>query len=170
MLIYQQKPNRYVYFLKSFMLAGLVLLIDFFTKYLAFKLLGDESFSLFPGFNFTLVLNYNAVFGINHTTGASFYLAVMMVAITMGYIFWLIDISQKRKEQVGIALLFGGAMGNIINLFYSGYVIDFISIYIQNWHWPIFNMADLTIGMGVLLTLSALGNKNKQSGNKVKIG
>jgi signal peptidase II len=47
----------------------------------------------------------------------------------------------------------GGAMGNVIDRIRYGYVIDFIDIYYQNWHWPAFNIADSAISIGVVLLL-----------------
>ncbi len=53
----------------------------------------------------------------------------------------------------GLALIFGGAVGNLIDRFMYGKVVDFLDFYIGSWHWPAFNIADssISIGMGILI-------------------
>ncbi|MGR8941110.1 MAG: signal peptidase II, partial [Gammaproteobacteria bacterium] len=53
-----------------------------------------------------------------------------------------------------LALILGGAVGNLIDRVAYGYVIDFIDVYYQNWHFPAFNIADSAINLGVFLLLA----------------
>ncbi len=65
-------------------------------------------------------------------------------------------------QSLGLAMVLGGAMGNLIDRLRFGYVIDFLDVYYQTWHWPIFNVADSAITVGVFLLLFD-SFKNKES-------
>jgi signal peptidase II len=54
---------------------------------------------------------------------------------------------------VAWALVLGGALGNLIDRILYGYVIDFLDVYVGDWHWPAFNVADSAITLGVVLLL-----------------
>lgn len=79
--------------------------------------------------------------------------------ITVLYIFLKTSITCKL-ELLSLSFIMGGAIGNIIDRFMLGYVVDFIDIYIKSYHWPTFNIADSFISMGIILLLiSVLRNK-----------
>ena len=66
--------------------------------------------------------------------------------------------------KYAIALILGGALGNLIDRSIYGYVIDFIDVYYQQYHWPAFNIADSAIFVGaILLILDSLKNHEKDS-------
>ncbi|MFC1778665.1 signal peptidase II, partial [Pseudomonadota bacterium] len=52
-----------------------------------------------------------------------------------------------------LCLIIGGAVGNLIDRVINGYVVDFIDVYVNDWHWPAFNVADSAITCGVILLL-----------------
>jgi len=54
---------------------------------------------------------------------------------------------------VTLSLILGGAVGNLIDRIAYSYVIDFIDVYYQSWHWPVFNIADSAISIGVVMML-----------------
>ncbi|MBN2345874.1 MAG: signal peptidase II [Candidatus Aminicenantes bacterium] len=64
-----------------------------------------------------------------------------------------------RLELLAYAFILGGALGNIIDRLRLGYVVDFIDLYVGNWHWPTFNVADSCITIGVLLLALTLLRK-----------
>lgn len=64
-------------------------------------------------------------------------------------------------ERTGLALIVGGALGNIIDRLRQGAVTDFIDLYWRNWHWPTFNGADIAITMGALLVFIAWRRSSK---------
>lgn len=65
-------------------------------------------------------------------------------------------ISPARKAmRLGLALMLGGAIGNLIDRIYLGYVIDFIDVFVQPYHWPAFNIADCSVCLGGLLLLTS---------------
>jgi signal peptidase II len=62
-------------------------------------------------------------------------------------------------------MILGGAGGNLIDRIVYGYVVDFIDIYVENWHWPAFNVADMAISIGAgLVILDSLGLFRRKTG------
>jgi signal peptidase II len=101
-----------------------------------------------------------------HNTGAAFsflseaggwqrwLFAGLAVAISTAIAVWLTRL--KKHETllaVALALILGGAVGNLIDRLVYGYVIDFLDVYYESWHWPAFNIADSAITLGVMLML-----------------
>lgn len=79
-------------------------------------------------------------------------LSAVAVAISLGLAVWLTRVSQ-RLTALGIGLVIGGALGNVIDRIRFGAVFDFLDFYIGAWHWPAFNVADSCITVGVVLLL-----------------
>lgn len=72
--------------------------------------------------------------------------------VVMGLVFWLFTLqSSSRWVAVSISLILGGAIGNLIDRIRYGYVIDFIDVYVNEWHWPIFNIADTAVCIGAVM-------------------
>ena len=68
------------------------------------------------------------------------------------------------REQTAIGLIFGGAVGNLIDRTRFGSVVDFVDVYFRDWHWPAFNVADSAITVGVaLLALGLISDKSSSS-------
>ncbi len=67
---------------------------------------------------------------------------------------WLTRL-QKHEVllSVALSLILGGVIGNLIDRLAYGYVIDFLDVYVEEWHWPAFNVADSAITLGVALIL-----------------
>jgi signal peptidase II len=139
------------------------LLLDQLSKYIAVETLTlGQTISVFPGFNFTLVHNYGSAFGfLNRGEGWNqVFLSGIAIVATILFIVWLWKIPKERSfEGLGIALLLSGAMGNLIDRLYYGYVIDFLDFYIADWHWYAFNLADSFICLGALLVMLQLFKK-----------
>ena len=110
--------------------------------------------------NLTLVHNTGAAFGLlagqTSILRTIFFLGVSLVA--MGVILWMVfRLPQDQKvELLALSLIFGGALGNVIDRARLGEVIDFIDVYYHNYHWPAFNLADSAITIGVILLLFRL--------------
>lgn len=135
----------------------LLLILDQWTK-----LLVDNRFVLYESVplidNFlalTYVRNKGAAFGIlaDSAVRIPFFITVSIVAL-VGILWYLhkIDIAQKLQHWA-LALIFSGALGNLIDRIRLGEVIDFIDAHWYQYHWPAFNVADsaITIGVGLLL-------------------
>lgn len=148
--------------LKYLWLSAAVVAVDQVTKWLAVKfLLGRPPLEILPGFDLQLVYNTGAAFGLLDDAGGwqnGFFIAVALVVCV--FISNMLRRLQPDEVQgaVALALILGGAIGNVIDRVMQGYVVDFIHWYYQNWHWPTFNIADSAITVGaVLLVLDTLG-------------
>lgn len=130
------------------------IVVDQLTKILAVLLLDPRSpVVLIPNIlNFTLVRNEGAAFGLFQGKLYIFLIAAIIAVFTI-----LRYLRRIPREEVwlrtGLALLFSGAMGNFIDRVRLGYVIDFIDLHWYHHHWPVFNIADLVIDVGVFMIL-----------------
>jgi len=138
-------------------LTSAILVLDQVTKALVSAALRlHESRSIIPGFlSLTLVHNTGAAFGIlageSSPLRTAFFLVVSVVA--MGVVLWLLLRlrPEQKVEAVALSLIFGGAVGNVIDRIRFGKVIDFIDVFYRSYHWPAFNVADAAISVGVFL-------------------
>jgi signal peptidase II len=115
-----------------------------------------QSIELIPFFNLTYVRNTGAAFSFLSEAGGwqRWFFAVLAAIISMVLVVWLAKL--KKHEilmAVSLSLILGGAIGNLIDRVLYGYVIDFLDVYYQAWHWPAFNVADSAITLGVILML-----------------
>ncbi|QSB01242.1 signal peptidase II [Methylomonas sp. EFPC1] len=120
-----------------------------------------ESIPLIPYFNLTYVHNTGAAFSfLAQAGGWQRWLFAGLAVVMSGIIaVWLYRL-QKHETLMAVALslVLGGAIGNLIDRVAYGYVIDFLDVYYQNWHWPAFNIADSAICIGVgLMLLESFG-------------
>ena len=127
-----------------------------------------ESIRLVEGINLTYVRNTGAAFSFLSQAGGwqRWFFAGLALAMSGMMILWLIRLqSHERLMAVALASVLGGAVGNLIDRVAYGYVIDFIDVYYQDWHWPAFNVADsaICIGVGLMLLESLSSNKHSIS-------
>ncbi|OAI07498.1 signal peptidase II [Methylomonas methanica] len=120
-----------------------------------------ESIPLLPYFNLTYVHNTGAAFSFLAQAGGWQRWLFAGLAVVMSSIIavWLHRL-QKHETLMAVALslVLGGAIGNLIDRVAYGYVIDFLDVYYQDWHWPAFNIADSAICIGVgLMLLESFG-------------
>ncbi len=136
----------------------LVLALDQATKYFVsttFNLY--DSKEIIPGlFNITYITNTGGAFGI--LKGAERWRHIFFQAVSVCAIFALIYLykSGDKKGPLffwGISLVFGGALGNLVDRIRHGYVVDFLDFYVGEMHWPAFNVADSAITIGAILLL-----------------
>jgi signal peptidase II len=67
---------------------------------------------------------------------------------------WLFRLTDREKlTAAALGLIIGGAVGNLVDRINHGYVVDFIDVFYNDWHWPAFNLADSAITGGVILLL-----------------
>ncbi len=111
---------------------------------------------LAPFFNLTLSFNTGVTFGIGRTLGAegAWLLAAGAAAVVAMLLLWLARV-RSWVEACAIGLIIGGALSNVVDRLRQGAVTDWLDLYVANWHWPIFNLADVAIVCGVALLLSA---------------
>ena len=139
-----------------------LIILDQITKYFALaQLSGRPPVEILPFFNFVLVFNSGAAFGFLNDAGGWQNIFFITLASIVSVIF-VIMITRLKPSELQLALAFslvlGGAVGNLIDRFAYGYVVDFLDFYYGSWHFPAFNVADSAISVGaVLLILDALG-------------
>ncbi|WP_411727851.1 signal peptidase II [Methyloglobulus sp.] len=127
-----------------------------------------QSIPLMPYFNLTYVRNTGAAFSFLSEAGGwqRWFFASLALIISVVLSVWLARL-QKHETLLALALslVLGGAVGNLIDRLAYGYVIDFLDVYYNSWHWPAFNIADSAITLGVALMLAesfGLGNLKKK--------
>lgn len=133
-----------------------VIVLDQWTKWLVEVHLPHHStHPVVPGFlNLTHVRNTGVAFGLFASDGAqtSWVLTVLgLVALTAVAVYFWFTPARDRFLLVSLALVVGGAIGNLIDRVSSGAVTDFIDIYVGSSHWPSFNVADSAISVGIVL-------------------
>lgn len=138
-------------------LSALVVALDQATKWLAEGMLDPyRPLSLAPLLNLTLMYNEGAAFSFLAGAGGwqRWFFAGFALVMSVVLVVWLLRLgSRERLLATALSLVIGGAVGNLIDRIHTGRVVDFIDIYVGDWHWPAFNVADSTITLGVVLLL-----------------
>ena len=133
------------------------LVLDRWTKALILNRFGlNESTSVIDGlFNITYVQNTGVAFGIFSSIASpvkTLLLSVFTICAAAVVVTYSVRSSARnRLLQVSLALILGGALGNLYDRIAYGYVVDFLEIYVRTYHWPAFNVADSAISIGVVL-------------------
>ncbi|MCC7259035.1 MAG: lipoprotein signal peptidase [Gammaproteobacteria bacterium] len=144
--------------LASLVVSLLVVLLDQLTKFEVTQSLDlYQRVPVLPFFDLVRLHNSGAAFSF--LAGASgwqnwLFMGVAVV-ISAGILWWLVQLPRRGKAVLGLglALLLGGAIGNLIDRVLYGYVVDFILLYYGEWSYPAFNIADSAITCGVALVL-----------------
>lgn len=140
-----------------YLLSLVVIIIDQWTKWLAeTKLTFHEPVPVIePFLNWTLAYNYGAAFSFLADAGGwqKWFFSGLALVMSLFLIVYLIKAPRKATLlSFGLALVLGGAVGNLIDRLLHGHVIDFIHVHYANvWDYPIFNVADMGISIGVAL-------------------
>ncbi len=115
-----------------------------------------EAVPLFPGLQIIYVRNLGAAFSFLSTAGGWqrwFFIALSLIA-SIAIVIWISRLPKQRNlEALGLSFVLGGAIGNLVDRVLLGYVVDFIDVYYQAWHWPVFNVADSAITVGVVIMI-----------------
>ncbi len=143
--------------MKWLWLSALVIILDQLTKYQASQqLILHEPVDIISGFNLTLMHNTGAAFSFLSQAGGWqrwFFIGLGSV-IGLAIIVWMIKLpAEKRWLSCALALILGGALGNLWDRVMLGYVIDFIEVYYHSWYWPAFNIADSAITVGAVMLI-----------------
>ncbi len=144
--------------LQALWLSALVVLLDQVSKLAVMATLHDyQVITVWPVFDLTLVYNTGAAFSFLSDAGGwqrwFFILFAALVSLVM--VVWLGRLQpNERLTGYGLALIIGGALGNLIDRIWLGKVVDFLQWHWQDWYWPAFNLADSAITLGVILLLA----------------
>lgn len=152
-------------------LSIVVIVLDLLSKHIvsSHMLLG-ESIAVLPVFSWTLAHNYGAAFSFLHDAGGwqRWFFAGIALVVSVGIVWWLKTLqANARFLAIALALVLGGAMGNLHDRILLGYVVDFIHVHYRAWHFPAFNIADsaITIGAIMLVVDSLFFEKKRHSEN-----
>ena len=149
-------------------ISAAVIVLDIWTKWLVLHRVDlHEAVPVIPNFfQIVHVRNTGAAFGI----GANAASKIVPLLLNVGAIavFCVVVVYAMRSPitdrllQTGLHLILGGAIGNLLDRFRFGYVIDFLDVYAGNHHWPAFNVADSAICIGIALLFLDMRKKPEQ--------
>ena len=137
------------------LIAPIIIIADYVTKNLIVAQVDRfERIPVLPFLNIVHVENKGAAFGMFAGLGNLMFIAVAAIAVIVILIY--LAKSPKGIETYALSLVLGGAVGNLIDRIRIGKVIDFIDVFVKDWHWPAFNVADsaLTVGVGLFIIAS----------------
>ena len=138
-------------------LAAVLIALDLWTKQLASQNLELYRPQVITSWlNLTLAHNEGAAFSFLAGAGGwqRWFFTVVAVVVSVVLLVWLKRLPHHaRLLPVALTLVLAGALGNMVDRIRQGYVVDFIDIHFQGWHWPAFNVADSVIVTGVILLL-----------------
>ena len=138
-------------------LALVVILLDQLTKsWVSASLDYGQPVVFTSFFNFTLLHNTGAAFSFLSDAGGwqRWFFGIVALVVSLVLVVWIARLERnKRWEAVALALILGGAIGNLYDRLVLGYVVDFIVVHYKHYAWPAFNIADaaITAGAGMLL-------------------
>jgi signal peptidase II len=133
-------------------IAGVVIAIDYVTKqWVMAHLPFEKPMELLGSFvRLTYTRNSGVAFGLGAGTRFPFYVFSIVAALAILYLFMRSRVHGLTR-QIALSLIFGGAIGNLIDRLRWGEVVDFIQIGTDRWYWPVFNVADSAVSIGVVL-------------------
>ncbi len=116
-------------------------------------------------FNLTHIRNRGAIFGSFSQSGNQlvYWLLTLtsLAALALVVYFFLKTPTAERFMLFSLSFILAGALGNLTDRVFRGYVIDFIDFYIKKWHWPAFNLADSSISIGAVFLIFIILFKRK---------
>ena len=153
---------------KIFILSFIMLLIDQLSKIILDKvLILGKSIKIFDKFLYITKV-YNDGISFSMLTGKRYLIIRISIIILIFLYFYMKKFKENKRNIIAFSLLIGGLLGNLIDRIIHGYVIDFIDFYIFNYNYPIFNIADVCICIGVFILLYSiyLGEDNENSSGR----
>ena len=148
-----------------YLIAGIGIIVDQITKFLASIYL--DNIDIIPGFfSLTYVENKGAAWGIlNNSTIVLVGISVIVLLLISKYISSTIEFT--KLSVVSYGLLIGGIFGNLMDRIFRGFVIDFLNFNILGYNFPVFNIADTMIVIGVILMfIEVIGDTYGNKGRK----
>jgi len=140
-----------------FGIAIFCVVLDQVTKIAAERALDlHEAIQVMPMFNIALAYNYGAAFSFLNVPGGAqrWIFTGISLVVSLLLIVWLYRLTMQEKwMSLSFALILGGAVGNLIDRAFHGYVVDFIQVYYGNSYFPTFNIADSAIFCGAALLI-----------------
>ncbi len=144
---------------KGLALALLFIAIDQLHKYIMLYVvnIAEAPIAVTGFFNLVMVWNRGVSFGMFNRPDIHEYqplILILVALVIVGVLVHWLRKAESRLEMWALALVIGGALGNVIDRAVYGAVADFFDVYVGNWHWPAFNIADSFICIGVFLLVT----------------
>ena len=148
-------------FSRWFLLSAGVIVLDYVTKIAMREAFSTgESRAVTPFFNLVLVFNKGAAFSFLASAQGwqTLFFAAIAIVASMAIVFLILKNESRKLFCGGLALILGGALGNLYDRIAYGHVVDFLDFHAMGWHFPAFNVADsaITVGAGILILESFL--------------
>lgn len=148
------KKQLYIY------ITLLIVILDQATKYLADRFISPfDTLEILPFLNLVHVRNKGAAFGILSNIGNTAFIFISLAAVIVIFIMLI----KGKEDRLSLSLILGGAVGNLIDRIFRGFVVDFVDIFVGRYHWPAFNVADsaLTVGIGLIFIRLFISSREK---------
>ncbi len=150
---------------KLICLTILWIFLDILTKSLVDKFfIAGESFKIINNF-FNITKVYNTGASWNILANSRFVLIIISIVFLIFLIIYQKNFKDNLRNTFAFSLVYGGIIGNLINRLFNGYVIDFLDFIIFGYDYPVFNLADICIILGMLLLVIAIFKKEDIDGN-----
>ena len=131
----------------------LLVLFDILSKYIVFNYIDLYQFiKITYFFDITHIHNFGVSFGLFAGTIPALVLVIIGLFVT-AFVLYLYINSSELLERWGLFIIICGAIGNIVDRFINGYVIDFLYLHINEYYWPAFNFADIYISIGIIMII-----------------
>ena len=131
----------------------LLVLFDILSKYIVFNYIDLYQFiKMTYFFDITHIHNFGVSFGLFAGTIPALVLVIIGLFVT-AFVLYLYINSSEFLERWGLFIIICGAIGNIVDRFINGYVIDFLYLHINQYYWPAFNFADIYISIGIIMII-----------------
>jgi len=145
---------------KALAIVAVILVLDFLTKHIIRTYLHlHQVIPLTSFLNIVHVQNTGAAFGMFSGLGRLVFILIALVA-SAGVVFFMMRVPEYRSV---LAMILGGALGNLMDRVFRGHVTDFVDFHIGNLHWPAFNVADSALTLSVLFLLYTSFRKSPEA-------
>ena len=142
--------------ISNFVLILTIFLLDRVSKIIIINLenlYGVDNYSFTSFLNFELIWNDGIAFGMLSFNDQVYYNIITSIIILITLVVFLVMINSSGIQKYGFMLVFSGSLGNLFDRLYYSSVPDFIDIHFNNFHWFIFNVADIFISVGVFILI-----------------
>src|SRR5688572_17445906 len=139
-------------------IAALVIIIDQLTKlWIEKSMVLGESIYILPVFNIVRAHNPGAAFSFLADAGGwqRWAFSIFAIGASIAFVYWLraVSLATQALLACGLALILGGAVGNVIDRLEHGFVVDFVQVHWDGAYFPAFNVADAAITIGAVLVI-----------------
>jgi len=147
----------------KFIIFFVLVVFDLFSKKIVFDLIGLHTFIPLTSFlDLTHIHNFGVSFGL-FSGVISPWILVILGLLVVTFIFYLMKSTSDNLEEWSLLIIISGAISNIIDRIFNGYVIDFIYFHYKDFFWPAFNFADIYITIGIIMIIINILRKTNNS-------